>query len=121
MSTLDFPVRFRRIVKFANVHHLTMHFPKSFGADVTKVVYIGLKGEFTEVSDFVPAFLPIAATSFHSTVHQFTIDARLFQAYRQEIAICNYELAPNPADHKVEQQCSNKNYDGIQNNNNLGY
>ncbi|OQR70266.1 putative leucine--tRNA ligase [Tropilaelaps mercedesae] len=86
-GTLEYPTK---IVKFANVHHLTLHFPKSFGADISKVVYIGLKGEFTE-------------------------------AYRQEIAICNYELAPNPADHKVEQQCSNKNYESVHNNNNLGF
>jgi len=86
-GTLEYPTR---VVKFASIHHLTLHFPKSFGADKTKVVYIGLKGEFTE-------------------------------AHRQEIAICNYELAPNPADHKIDQQCSTKNYESLQNNNNLGF
>jgi hypothetical protein len=38
-----------RIVRFSSVHHLTIHFPSNFGADNTKVYYIGLKGDFTEV------------------------------------------------------------------------
>lgn len=37
-----------RVVTFNNVHHLTIHFPSNFGADSTKIYYIGLKGEFTE-------------------------------------------------------------------------
>lgn len=30
------------------MHHLTLHFPNNFGADSTKIHYIGLRGEFTE-------------------------------------------------------------------------
>lgn len=37
-----------RVVTFNNVHHLSLHFPSNFGADQTKIYYIGLKGEFSE-------------------------------------------------------------------------
>ncbi|NXU90632.1 PITH1 protein, partial [Xiphorhynchus elegans] len=37
-----------RIARFSNVYHLSMHFPKNFGAETTKIFYIGLKGEWTE-------------------------------------------------------------------------
>jgi hypothetical protein len=59
-----------KIVKFSGVNHLTLHFPKNFGEDTSKIFYIGLKGDFTE-------------------------------AQREAILIANYELAPNPADHKT--------------------
>ncbi|KAG6454062.1 hypothetical protein O3G_MSEX008487 [Manduca sexta] len=36
-----------KIVTFSSVSHLTMHFPRNFGADTTKIYYIGLKGEWT--------------------------------------------------------------------------
>ncbi|XP_055329370.1 PITH domain-containing protein 1-like [Paramacrobiotus metropolitanus] len=36
-----------KIVKFATVHHLTIHFKRNFGADTTRIYYIGLRGEFT--------------------------------------------------------------------------
>ncbi|XP_047987583.1 PITH domain-containing protein GA19395 [Leguminivora glycinivorella] len=36
-----------KIVTFSSVTHLTMHFPSNFGADNTKIYYIGLKGEWT--------------------------------------------------------------------------
>ncbi|KAH7731323.1 PITH domain containing protein [Aphelenchoides avenae] len=32
--------------KFSNVHHLTLHFPANFGAETTRVYYIGLRGSF---------------------------------------------------------------------------
>ncbi|XP_053675381.1 PITH domain-containing protein GA19395 [Anopheles nili] len=37
-----------KVVTFANVHHLSIHIPCSYGADTTTVYYIGLKGEFSE-------------------------------------------------------------------------
>jgi len=45
-GTLEYPIK---VVKFPNVHHLTIYFPKNFGAESTKVYYIGLKGEFTKL------------------------------------------------------------------------
>ncbi|XP_055712937.1 PITH domain-containing protein CG6153 isoform X1 [Phlebotomus papatasi] len=35
-------------VVFSSVHHLSMHFPGNFGEDLTKIYYIGLRGEFSE-------------------------------------------------------------------------
>ncbi|XP_035759917.1 PITH domain-containing protein 1, partial [Egretta garzetta] len=37
-----------KIARFSNVYHLSIHFPKNFGAETTKIFYIGLKGEWTE-------------------------------------------------------------------------
>ncbi|XP_066060399.1 PITH domain-containing protein 1 isoform X2 [Chamaea fasciata] len=42
------PAEMRLIARFSNVYHLSMHFPKNFGAETTKIFYIGLKGEWTE-------------------------------------------------------------------------
>lgn len=39
-----------RIVKFSSVQHLSLHFPSNFGADSTRIYYVGLKGEFSEVA-----------------------------------------------------------------------
>lgn len=36
-----------RVVKFSSVHHLTIHFPTNFGAETTRIYYIGLRGEYT--------------------------------------------------------------------------
>eukprot|EP01112_Ceratiomyxa_fruticulosa_P021402 TRINITY_DN750_c0_g1_i1.p1 TRINITY_DN750_c0_g1~~TRINITY_DN750_c0_g1_i1.p1 ORF type:complete len:206 (+),score=43.57 TRINITY_DN750_c0_g1_i1:172-789(+) len=35
-----------RVAKFTNISSLTFHIPTNFGADFTKIYYIGLKGEF---------------------------------------------------------------------------
>lgn len=37
-----------KISRFSNVYHLSIHISKNFGADTTKVFYIGLRGEWTE-------------------------------------------------------------------------
>ncbi|GAV02358.1 hypothetical protein RvY_12934 [Ramazzottius varieornatus] len=37
-----------KIVKFATVHHLTIHFKRNFGGETTRIYYIGLRGEFTQ-------------------------------------------------------------------------
>ncbi|XP_010132553.1 PREDICTED: PITH domain-containing protein 1, partial [Buceros rhinoceros silvestris] len=42
---LEYPTK---ITRFSNVYHLSIHFPKNFGAETTKIFYIGLKGEWTE-------------------------------------------------------------------------
>ena len=38
-----------KITKFQNVTHLTLFFPDNFGAEETKIHFIGLKGEYHEV------------------------------------------------------------------------
>lgn len=53
-GSLDTQLQFQsvfsfRIARFSNVYHLSIHFPKNFGAETTKIFYIGLKGEWTEV------------------------------------------------------------------------
>jgi len=50
------------------VNHLSIHIPTNFGDEVTKLCYIGLRGEWTPPQ-------------------------------RREIAVTNYELRPNVADH----------------------
>lgn len=37
-----------KVVTFSSVHHLSLHIPSNFGADETKIYWIGLKGEYTE-------------------------------------------------------------------------
>ena len=39
-----------RVAKFTGVHTLVLHIPDNFGADHTRITFIGIKGEFTEVS-----------------------------------------------------------------------
>lgn len=38
-----------KAAKFNNVSQLCIYFPTNFGADTTKVYYIGLKGDFMQV------------------------------------------------------------------------
>lgn len=40
---IDYPLI---AAKFSNVHHLTLYFPTNFGDDVTRIFYIGLRGDF---------------------------------------------------------------------------
>jgi len=39
-----------RIARFSNVEHLSIHISRNFGTESTRVYYIGLRGEYTEVS-----------------------------------------------------------------------
>jgi hypothetical protein len=39
-----------KLTKFTNVRHLTLYFPENFGADVTRITYVGLKGEWRQAS-----------------------------------------------------------------------
>ncbi|CAG8549250.1 729_t:CDS:2, partial [Scutellospora calospora] len=38
-----------RMTKMYNVRNLSLYFPENFGDDVTRIFYIGLKGEWTEI------------------------------------------------------------------------
>lgn len=38
-----------RLTKFQNIRNLTLYFPENFGGDTTRIHYIGLKGEWTEI------------------------------------------------------------------------
>jgi len=38
-----------RPARFNSVHHLSILFPTNFGAETTKVYYIGLRGDYMEV------------------------------------------------------------------------
>lgn len=40
---------FYRIAKFTNVSSLNLFIPENYGADKTKIYYIGLKGDFENV------------------------------------------------------------------------
>jgi len=42
-AKVDYPLA---SIKFSNVHHLTLHFPRNFGAEQTRIYYIGLRGSF---------------------------------------------------------------------------
>ncbi|XP_046402358.1 PITH domain-containing protein GA19395 [Ischnura elegans] len=37
-----------KVVTFSSVYHLTLHFPSNFGSETTRIIYIGLRGEWTE-------------------------------------------------------------------------
>uniref|UniRef100_A0A8C4QC29 PITH domain-containing protein 1 n=1 Tax=Eptatretus burgeri TaxID=7764 RepID=A0A8C4QC29_EPTBU len=44
-GTLEYPTKATR---FSNVSHLSMHFSKNFGAENTKIYYIGLRGDWMQ-------------------------------------------------------------------------
>ncbi|KAJ3414129.1 hypothetical protein HDV05_007073 [Chytridiales sp. JEL 0842] len=67
-----------RVTKFTNVRNLTLYFPENASGDedsVTRIRYIGLKGEWEEV--------------------------------KRDPIITLYELAANPADHKIKGEVGN--------------
>jgi len=37
-----------QVVKFHSVHHLSLYFPTNFGEEITRIFYIGLRGEFSD-------------------------------------------------------------------------
>ncbi|UYV68804.1 PITHD1, partial [Cordylochernes scorpioides] len=37
-----------KVTKFTGVSHLSIYFPQNYGADTTKVYYIGMRGEFAQ-------------------------------------------------------------------------
>jgi hypothetical protein len=42
-AKVDYPLI---AAKFSNVHNLTLHFPGNFGAETTRIYYIGIRGSF---------------------------------------------------------------------------
>uniref|UniRef100_A0A3Q3LNL4 PITH domain-containing protein 1 n=1 Tax=Mastacembelus armatus TaxID=205130 RepID=A0A3Q3LNL4_9TELE len=44
-AELEYPTK---IARFSNVQHLSIHISKNFGAESTRIYYIGLRGEYTE-------------------------------------------------------------------------
>jgi hypothetical protein len=38
-----------KVSKFSNVQTLSLFFPSNFGAESTRIYFVGFKGEFTEV------------------------------------------------------------------------
>ncbi|CAD5111603.1 DgyrCDS898 [Dimorphilus gyrociliatus] len=38
-----------KVARFGSIESLSIHFPSNFGADTTKIYYIGLRGDFTEM------------------------------------------------------------------------
>lgn len=60
-----------RVAKFNGVHTLILHIPENFGADRTRVTFIGIKGDFTEVglppALFVDPFMTSGMSS--ATIH----------------------------------------------------
>lgn len=73
-----------------------MHFPDNYGGDTSRIQYIGLKGEATQVSS-VLIFL-VFFYCFVCFVHKFTF--MIIQLKRDVVATIVYELRPNPSDHK---------------------
>ena len=55
-----------RVSKFNNVTSLLLYFPTNYGAETTKVYYVGLRGEFTKASSKLSFYavdpLPYTAT-----------------------------------------------------------
>uniref|UniRef100_A0A3Q3JL20 PITH domain-containing protein 1 n=1 Tax=Monopterus albus TaxID=43700 RepID=A0A3Q3JL20_MONAL len=45
VAELEYPTK---IARFSSVQHLSIHISKNFGAENTRVYYIGLRGEYTE-------------------------------------------------------------------------
>uniref|UniRef100_UPI00398F3FFB PITH domain-containing protein 1 isoform X2 n=1 Tax=Pristiophorus japonicus TaxID=55135 RepID=UPI00398F3FFB len=37
-----------KIARFSSVHHLSIHIAKNFGAEISKIYYVGLRGEWSE-------------------------------------------------------------------------
>uniref|UniRef100_A0A0D6QX95 PITH domain-containing protein n=1 Tax=Araucaria cunninghamii TaxID=56994 RepID=A0A0D6QX95_ARACU len=49
---LEYQTKYSR---FQGVANLTLHFPENFGAETTKIIYIGLRGEATQIKRDVVA------------------------------------------------------------------
>jgi hypothetical protein len=52
-----------RVAKFNGVHTLILHIPENFGADHTRITFIGIKGDFSEVG-FSPELFVVPIHDF---------------------------------------------------------
>jgi hypothetical protein len=86
---LDYPTN---VAKFTNVSSLTMYIPTNFGADSTRIYYIGMKGEYTVVR-----IVTHASPARHHKTDSYNLSRELIPQARREPIIANYELKPNPA------------------------
>lgn len=59
-----------RVAKFNGVHTLILHIPENFGADRTRVTFIGIKGDFSEVGLQPALFVyPFISGMSSATIH----------------------------------------------------
>ncbi|KAL2913984.1 hypothetical protein HK105_206422 [Polyrhizophydium stewartii] len=70
-----------RMARFSNVRNLTLFFPSNFGDDVTQILYIGLKGEWTALNrDPIITVYELAANpADHKTKAGLTTNTRVIQ------------------------------------------
>ena len=55
-----------RVAKFNGVHTLILHIPENFGADHTRITFIGIKGDFSEVG-LQPVLFHVMTSGISST------------------------------------------------------
>lgn len=91
---LDYPTK---ASKFQNLHSLTIYVKDNYGADTTKIHYIGLSGEFKQACGLSLDVDPCCH------VHHSYVPDLLLQMKRDTI-ITVYELNANPADHKLNDE-----------------
>jgi hypothetical protein len=74
-----------RIAKFNNVSNITIYIPDNFGAENTRIYYIGLKGDFTPVQK------------------EFFVNTDKAKLNRGPV-IATYEAKPLAKDHKAPDE-----------------
>jgi PITH domain len=57
-----------RVSKFSNVKTLSLFFPSNFGAESTRIYFIGFKGEFTEVPSAITFLFPDCFSDYDALI-----------------------------------------------------